>query len=410
MLAKLHRYFLYAWLLLWPWQTRYFLRSGELNGWWEYGTVSLYAADFLLLLVIITSFKQLRPLKWRALILPALFLLWSWLTILWSADQALALYYAIRLSLALGLFIILIYSRLKTTRLFSWLITGGVLQSLFAILQFISQRTWSNKWLGLTEHLPATLGQSVLEINHTRVLRAYGSLPHPNILGGYLALTLIVSFFIQPTNRWRSLYRLGQTFLIIGLLVTFSRSAWLSVLVGTISYAVYQRQFIIKQIKKITWWRVIPVVLILLGLIDTNVATITGRFTGQGRLEQISITERVSSLNDVSQLITLAPWQGLGLGQYTLALAQYLRPHEPGYTYQPIHNVWLLMTVELGLLGVLLFALFFLQLWRHASQKSLARPMLIAMFILMLFDHYLWSLPFGLYFFGLTLALSQRQV
>src|SRR5205085_1603672 len=65
------------------------------------------------------------------------------------------------------------------------------------------------------------------------VLRAFGTFPHPNILGGYLALALVCLPMLW--NAWRGgrwpLWG-AAALLAGGLLATFSRAGWLAALVG----------------------------------------------------------------------------------------------------------------------------------------------------------------------------------
>ncbi|MBU0581243.1 MAG: hypothetical protein KKA19_08705, partial [Candidatus Margulisbacteria bacterium] len=69
---------------------------------------------------------------------------------------------------------------------------AGLTQSVLAIIQFFSQKIIANKWLGLAEHDPGTLGDLVIETSSGRWLRAYGSFPHPNILAGFLVICLLL--------------------------------------------------------------------------------------------------------------------------------------------------------------------------------------------------------------------------
>src|SRR5260370_23461792 len=67
-----------------------------------------------------------------------------------------------------------------------------------------------------------------------RWLRSYGSFPHPNILGGFLALSLaVLTLHMDPRRR-----RLGMAAVAMGLaalLLTFSRAAWLAILLGGVT-------------------------------------------------------------------------------------------------------------------------------------------------------------------------------
>jgi hypothetical protein len=86
------------------------------------------------------------------------------------------------------------------------------------------------KWPGVLD--PSMRGASVVQLaNGLRVLRAYGTLPHPNILGGLVFITLLgpISLFLankKPNYPALILLCLG----IILISLTFSRSAWLALI------------------------------------------------------------------------------------------------------------------------------------------------------------------------------------
>ena len=75
------------------------------------------------------------------------------------------------------------------------LVAGGLLEAALALAQFQTQAALVPPALGLP-WLPrsdaALSGAPVLlDARSARVLRAFGTFPHPNVLGGYLALALV---------------------------------------------------------------------------------------------------------------------------------------------------------------------------------------------------------------------------
>ena len=79
----------------------------------------------------------------------------------------------------------------------------------------------------------------------------------------------------------------------------------------------------------------------------------------------------------------------------------------PSWHYQPTHNVFLLIWAEVGILGLLAIAvLFFIIIKKfiiHDDWQAL--PVLLALIVIMLVDHWLWSLHFGVLFFWLVLGM-----
>lgn len=76
------------------------------------------------------------------------------------------------------------------------------IESILAIMQFMFQSTYFNKWFGLAYHDITIAGNSVVTTVSDKLLRPYGTLPHPNILGGFLAVAAIIALWLiwQPNQ------------------------------------------------------------------------------------------------------------------------------------------------------------------------------------------------------------------
>ena len=136
-----------------------------------------------------------------------------------------------------------------------------------------------------------------------------------------------------------------------------------------------------------------------------------------GRLEIKSASERVESIKNSWPIIKKHWAGGAGLGNYTLAMRNELKPKEQSYYYQPAHNVFLLAWGEIGIFGTLLFAgtiaYFIILNWKIRNDDKYINSIinlaiLIALIVLLSFDHWLWSLHFGVLFFWLVLGFVAR--
>jgi O-antigen ligase len=114
-----------------------------------------------------------------------------------------------------------------------------------------------------------------------------------------------------------------------------------------------------------------------------------------------AITERVELNQAGEKMFKDSPWFGVGNGQSVFHMKQYLPTNTPTWNIQPIHNVWLLLIVEKGLLG-LLISLSILYLFFRNILKKLQNPEVVLwlsigsmLFVVSLFDHYLWTLLQG---------------
>ena len=346
------------------------------------------------------------------------------LSIIWSVDKTFAAYSLLKLIEGVGLFWLVAYSvssaALPTLK--NWLIASGLVQGLFAIYQFFTQSTFAFKWLGLSFIEAQNPGASVVQFADERWLRAYGSLPHPNILGGFLVIILlliVISLWqirkriIVEENFSRSLlylnlfYWLSASVIFFALILTFSRGAWLGLAIGFIYLAVYAFVKKLKQ-EKIVCLKLAIVFTALWGvfLMAFPYQLLTTRLNTVERLEKYSITQRLSLLAQAKGIYKNHPVLGVGLGNYMKEL-QIIEPDKFGLFYEPVHSWYWLALTELGVLGFLLFAFLLINLWRKTDVIS--RALIISMGVMGLFDHYLWTLSFGLMLWWLVWGLAIKD-
>ncbi len=444
LLKKTIEYGLYLLVFMLPWQTRWIVRAGDIGGkYFEYGTYSLYASDillvFLLLLAAIYFFVQKPDLSkikykkiWYAL---ALLELSSFVSIFFATDHYIAIYKYLFLLLCLGFFALIIYFPLQSKKILIVFSASIIVQSLLAISQFLVQISPGNKWLGVSEHIPYDAGVSVVEAMGSlgfveRWMRAYGSLDHPNILGGFLSmgLILIIFFFLKKLHQThqdgsgdyrRQIFLLNMmlypTVLVSGvaILFSFSRSAWIAFFMSLLLLLF----FITIKKEKLKQKYLLPIILysgIIVFILYTPFSNlIDARINGQGRIEYISTKERLASA-DQAKMILKDNWLwGVGIGNYTMAVREKYVKDENVFFYQPTHNTFLLIWSELGAFGFLGFFLFFIFLYFYGFRQveiAYKLPFLVSFFILLFFDHFWWSLHFGLLYFFLISGLSLHVI
>jgi O-antigen ligase len=439
-LDKILEYSVYLVVFLLPLQTRWMAKLGELNGgYWEYGTYSLYFIDILILLIFflfvaiavfnrkfsIFNFQfSIKRIWWYV----GVFELFIFLSIFFAPDWKLALYGYGRFLLGVGLFWLLTQIKLDKIKLYWSLVLAGGIQSALAIEQFLTQSVFGNKWLGMAGQTARDLGVSVVEAGDERWLRAYGSLPHPNILGGFLAIVLLVNIILY-FELWRRhsgmslsedrIYAAGLLLILIffvinflGLLLTFSRSAWLGFFVGLIVLLLHCS---IASRSKENVFNILKFIFIIVAICGLFVwglrAPILGRVSIDGRLENKSITERAGYNQEAWQIIKKYWLFGTGIKNYGLAVYNEIDNGKSAYAYQPVHNVFLLVWAEVGIFGLICFFAFllfcFLTLWQRKTFEIM--PVLIAMIVMMFFDHWIWSLAFGGYLFWLVIGIIYRN-
>ncbi len=439
-------------LLFLPLQTVYLLREPIIGGEkWQYGTIGIYATDILLMLILgwygvryfvrrrtrsnfegrKRSFSLLFARKQmaseKAVFTPRLFLksflcptyiwsaffLWTGLSIFWAPDRVLAGYFFMKLLLVGGVFsLIRSFGKRETGLIITVLFTGAVLESVFGIGQFLSQSTFVSSWLGMSGHEAWQAGTSVLKNESGRWLRAYGTFPHPNMLGGYLGVVLVLGMVHLTQSvlsmKERLLFGGGSIIVLLGLILTFSRTAWLGIVFGIVlvGFCTWRESEFQSRRRFLEAGFVLGLTGLIFGFILQE--QVFPRFDTATIGREGSVSARVISFQDTWTLIRQHPFIGTGAGNSTAQLMKE-NPDRPIWGIQPAHNVPLLIWSELGLIGLLLSVGFVVSL--SFSKSTLFGPQfagLIVLFPSLLSDHWLWTSHFGLLLFAFLLGYVSR--
>jgi O-antigen ligase len=369
-----------------------------------------------------------------------------------SATQAVAP--VLSLKIALHLFLLLGFVvALRNLRPPAWVVVAPLavllaVQGALALLQVRAQSTLIGTVLFHWDY-EATANQSgaiVIELaNGSRWLRAYGTFPHPNILGGFLCLALPVvagAALRLPWRSWVAWLLWGASGLgMVALVLSFSRGAWLGVL-GALVWVWLVRwhtkkpltaparrlkspprvfghqtragRFPTTHLTKIAG--LVLVAALVGGLVVVLGPMLQSRLLLNGvPLEQRSVDERVILLEASAVFISKHPLLGVGAGNMPLVELNYPPTSDIA---QPAHNVPLAIAVETGLGGLLLWLIAPLTIlwavWRRRKEELAAdcghwaligSAALVAVLIAAQFDHYFWSQPIGRLMFWLTLGL-----
>jgi O-antigen ligase len=423
MFKKIWHWSLLVFLFLLPWQTRWIYGPAYLNGnFWEYGSLSWYATELLLWFTIIMFaieqffFHHNWPhlfgkIHFRAhfshLLITLGFVGFLLLEVFHSTNVTLSYNFVFHVLEGLCLFIVIASAAIPKQKLMLALWSGGVLQSILGLVQFFTQHIGANKWLGLAYQSPAQLGSFVIETHTERWLRAYGSFGSPNIFGAYLALMLVIGLLLYVKSKpWHKIiYTLGQAFILLGLIFSFSRGAWISATLGLFTYGSWLvfEAFMFRH--RPFWSRMRPVGLFLKQLIFYAIivafastlfqSLFAVRFDPSYRLEQRSITERLNQYAVAGNLIKQYPFLGIGPEVYTLKLFEN-NPLLNVWDLQPVHNVWLLILAEWGIVGFVIWLAVFIMIGKKMwAENMLYCGLFVTLIVASFFDHFWWSMYVG---------------
>ena len=373
----------------------------------DYTDFLLFASDFALVFTLVfwACSLVLEPRKVKAGN-PLMFILLvgltiaGWVSMLGSVDVILTRYHAIRFVFLLFYYLYIVN---ETTSVY-WVVipaaVQGLIQAPVAIMQSLSQSSLGLGFLG--EHVldPLVLGMSIIPVNGERFLRAYGLVDHPNILGGCLAFVLVLLFAVVLYGKDRKPFFAGIAFVVIfpALLLTFSRSAWVSLFVA-VSFLVACEALARRwdAVKRLLVLGVLSLAVVVPFLVN-DISVFSQRVNSGNIADDHPMNERAYLLDAGNTLFVEHSAIGVGLGASPYAMKK--RFEDFRVNYQPPHFTPLLSALETGVIGggvyLLLFivpGLTFLLRWRRYIQHPLALgafSLLLAISVVNFFDYYTW--------------------
>lgn len=420
------RYTLKTWLLmlvfvLLPWQTRWIFGQATILGEaTPFGVLSVHAVEVLVLVTALVTLlrKQDRPEIPRAYRLPigltfGIFAM-SALTLTWTEHIDVSLNQLFHVGSAMVLFLLMIDRNVPVRPLLASFALGLVAPLWLGIAQVVFDASPAFTLFGLAERNVEHLGDAVtIAQDGSRQLRAYGSFPHPNIFGGYIAVGLLAVIAVLWDRAKKDLF-LAVGLFAAGLALTASRSAALGLMLGMFLSGLVLRM---KDTAKARI-AVIPIAIFVIAgaLFGTfAVPDLAASLRGGGATEERSIDERAVQYAAFPTVIGGGYLlSGHGLGTYPFVMADIL-PTSEVWDYQPIHNVPLLIIGEIGLLGALVVIAWSSSIDRINFARFPQRDAVMAfamgnvVLVILFFDHYLWSQWSGLALLAFVMAMTVRM-
>ncbi len=448
------------------------------EGFNEYSSIFIYGTDILMMGILGLWLLSLRgvgdlPVGGRARqprfnlreIASVALAMTIFLSIFFAYSKGLAFYNFSRIFI-LAVFALVVADLIKKEVLrldYIWtvLAASAVFQSFIAIAQFARQGSVGLHILGEPFLNTETSGIAKLAIEGGRYIRAYGTMPHPNVLGAFLVLGLLALIFLwllksptlipayrqagsplakgggnqiiftpslakgaekresvsSPFSR-RGRIKVGDVFLVIStpiiilaLILTFSRSAWFVAVISTllIIFLVFRD----KEKRKSAIYLFFVFAVSVTFLIYPLRSLVFPR--AEVFAEESAVTARLSYNKLALEIIKNKPF-GVGIGNQVIYAAReglYIKiGMDKVWQWQPIHNIYLLIAAETGVVGLAMFLWFVVELIayrgsriaRNIQSSRLAtgnmlfaaiKVMLGALLLLGLLDHYLWTIQSG---------------
>lgn len=458
-LDRVHRFFFYCFLFLLPFSTRkvlWFLPiRGNFN---EYADISIFASDIAVTLCfvffIIAKHNKIRELSIKLLALnfkyknkneriillysPLILALWALFTLTYASQFRIGIASIIKIFEFIGVFYYVIFNfvsretsnncaqKIFLSKLYLIIILSGIVQSLIAISQFIARKSVGLRLLGESVFDTTQAGVAKIIIDHTTFVRAYGTFPHPNVLASFLVFSLlliIVGSYSEEGRFWKnSLLFYALIFLqFTALVMTFSKAAVGGFFIALVYIKYVSRETrpaednALLQIKSKFWIRKFVIYFLIVLLVSMFIYLLY-MIDYEGIIKKSS-NERYIYTQIALSIIQKHIIMGISCGQMVYFMqSQEIYPLFD-WQFQPVHNVLLLVWVELGIVGFVVFSNFIvLGLLNKTTNKysinntylknsQYFKALLIAQIPMLLLDHYIWDLQQGAGFFWIMCGI-----
>ncbi len=271
------------------------------------------------------------------------------------------------------------------------------LESAFAVLQFLKGGSIGVWILGERSFSLSTPSIASFNFYGKIFLRPYGTFPHPNVLAGYIALTLPITVFLSSViKKFVTFKKVALLLAFVSGLLSFSRVSIVLFIAQAFLYFKNKRALLAIFL------------VILFPIIFT-------RFNSAFNFDNLSFIRREELAEIALIQLKANPILGSGLNNFINQVSSSSLISGPSRFLQPVHNIFLLTLAEAGILGFLGFlTLLGYPLYKMWHYKKLTYFQYLLMsweaFILLgMFDHYFLTLPQGQRIFFLVWGLSMLE-
>jgi len=371
----------------------------------DYLSIALYVTDILLLSLLVIHrrafFEHIKRYGMIFFIFGFLFLI----NIFQSQEPILAIYYIVKLLEMYFVFFLFRYRKITLINAVLPLLMGSFMQLGLALSQFTQHGSMQGIFYYFGERLfdISTPGIAKAVFLDQQILRPYGTFSHPNSLGGFYSLIYATCLFLLKqthlTKERILVYALMGTSSML-LLLSFSKIVIVTYLFVTILFVIQRH----RQSKgKETCLVCVASRLLIPAMISLVFI--------QTQSDPTSLEQRFTLMQQSFDIMLRTFFLGTGFSQYLYFQSTYPSPYS-FFFLQPVHNIFILYTLQVGVITTMFTA--YCGLWFVRRYYKHLFYMFIVVCATGLFDHYWLTLQQNMLLvgvlFGYTTHLIDRRV
>lgn len=368
----------------------------------DYLSPTLYVTDILIILLFIFWFllelKSLKKVKLNLnLSMTALFIFLV-LGIFLSRSPLAGLYGLLKLA-EFSFFGFYTMKNIRNMKLVVIVLYVGLFfESLLSIAQYFNQGSLGSffYFLGERTFTSQTPGIANASINGSLILRPYATFSHPNVLAAYLILSMTFLLFTVKTSISKKMQAIYVALFLLGtsaLFLTLSRTAIITWIAILCLYLFRKR------------WKLALGFCVFIGAL-IYISPFGARFLSFSPADE-AFTQRISLSKAAVEMFIKNPIFGVGINNFLPNLPFYIKQVGNTFFLQPVHNIFLLVLSETGIIGFGFFTWFLVKTYKRVlKRKSILGLVLISEVIFLgFFDHYFLTLQQGQLLLALVLGL-----
>ncbi len=273
------------------------------------------------------------------------------ISLIYSPEREQGIFYAVRFFVLLGM-TYLIYNSIESIKSFKAVIYVIILTALVTAVINIFQ-FYLNPEIALFNYTN----------QGTKLIRSAGVEEDPNIFASnfFLPIMFLIAFMGDAKSRKAKLILYGLvSILIASVLITYSRSAWVSIFVGGFIIMTLQRSYSFLIYATITFIGLLLVSesarIVLSGIIERLVDIFAGSSEDSSRI-------RLMLLHGAMLMWLDSYTFGVGYQGFSTYFQKYYPPQQTIGVYEP-HNQFYTVLCELGIIGFIVFMFIIIKLLR----------------------------------------------
>jgi O-antigen ligase len=366
---------------------------------------AIYLTDvFIVALLIFKVFKDkefFKPMTSRKTYL-GLFVVFAVINCVFSSSPPVSVYRWFKVAeYSFAAYYFFRQDILKLSSVIKILFWSSITFSLIGIFQFLKGATIGGPlyYLGERTFNMGTPGIALVSLNGVEHLRAYSTFSHPNSLAGFLGA--VVLFILLSGKLRRSFFNFfGLLIILVSFLLSFSISAYLGIFLAFSFYLFSKNKGFFRR-AVITSFFLLVLGSLLLPLLSP---WFLERFPFVGQ----NIGERLDLAYLAGKMISQRFLIGVGLGTFIVNLPLFKGIFSYSWLLQPVHNIFLLVLSETGIVGLLIFCFAVYKTLVTQLKSKTLYLILPVLFILFtgLFDHYTLTLQQNMLLFSIFMGIS----